>query len=150
MPRRLGEKPWRPYPSQIAALVAVSDGCSLTAGGAKIGITHQSMAQRLSSLYDRLGIKDPSTPAEYDEHHLSQWRRWKAIKICKERGWWPDGTQSPADRPLGSRRLTAEDVRAIRAAPRRVGEGVFLARQYGVHQATIYNIRSGKTWKDVT
>lgn len=152
MPRPpLGDKPWKPYPSQLAALVAVADGCSLSAGGRKLDppVGQQAMAQRLSSLYDRLGIKEPQTLAESGEHHLSQWRRWKAIKICREHGWWPEDGQTPAE-AVSSHRLTPDDIRAIRAAPRRWGEGVFLAAQYGVHRSTIYQIRSGKTWKDVT
>lgn len=149
--RPLGDKPWKPYPSQLAALVAVADGCSLTTGGRKLDppVSHQQMAQRLSTLYDRLGIKEPQTPAEYDQHHLSQWRRWKAIKICREHGWWPGDGQTPAQ-AVSSHRLTPDDVRAIRAAPHRMGEGARLAAVYGVHRTTISNIRTGKTWKDVT
>lgn len=87
-------KPWRPYPSQIQALRAVADGSSLSAGGRKIGLTHQQMASRLSMCYDRLGIKEPQTHAEMNQHHLSPWRRAKAIEICKARGWWDPDEQA--------------------------------------------------------
>ena len=84
-------KPWRPYPRQLAALQAVADGCSLTEAGRRLGgIGPAAVGSLLSMCYDRLGIKDPQTYAEAGEHHLSRYRRAKAIEICKARGWWPD------------------------------------------------------------
>lgn len=88
--RRLGAKPWRPYPSQLAVLRAVADGSSLTEAGRKLGLDHQDVSARLSGCYDRLGVKDPETFEEMREHHLSPWRRAKAIKVCKEHGWWTE------------------------------------------------------------
>lgn len=90
----LHTRPWKPYPSQLAALVAVSDGSSLTEAGLKIGKPNHSVGALLSGCYHRLGIKDPQTYAEASEHHLSRYRRDKAIEICKARGWWPDDDAS--------------------------------------------------------
>jgi hypothetical protein len=42
-------------------------------------------------------------------------------------------------------KLTMEDARAIRASTE---TSAALARQYGVVKNTIYNIRSGRTWKE--
>lgn len=86
-----GAKPWKPYPSQLEALRAVADGCSLSEGGRKIGLEQQDMASRISSLYTRLGITADNAPG----HHLSQHRRWVAIKICKDHGWWPEEHKPP-------------------------------------------------------
>lgn len=46
----------------------------------------------------------------------------------------------------GMARLTAEDVRAIRASSER---GVVLARRYGVGSGTISAVRTGRIWRHV-
>jgi len=87
----------RPYPSQLEALHAVADGCSLTEAGAKIGIDRQALGARLSAAYDRLKIDKG-----LDKPGTSQERRWKAIRVCIDQGWWP--YEPPGDlRPVPAR-----------------------------------------------
>lgn len=86
-------EPWavlRPYPKQLEALRAVADGCSLTEGGRRMGISRYELGALLSAAYSRLKIKD------LGQHQTGQDRRWKAIKICKKNGWLePDVTEAP-------------------------------------------------------
>lgn len=77
-------EPTRPTPREIRALQAAEDGVSLTVAGARIGLTAAAIGSILSGVYDRLKVKDLS------EHHLSQSRRTKAIKVCRDHGWWPE------------------------------------------------------------
>jgi hypothetical protein len=44
-------------------------------------------------------------------------------------------------------KLTTAEVEEIRAAPRFYGSGRALAEKYGVSEATICNIRAGRSWK---
>lgn len=46
-------------------------------------------------------------------------------------------------------KLNDMSVAAIRAAPRGYGQATKLAREFGVSVATIYVVRSGKTWRHV-
>jgi hypothetical protein len=86
----LGDKPWKPYPSQLAVLLAVADGTSLSQAGRDLGLDRQEVAERLSGCYDRLGIKEPQTFDEANEHPLSRWRRAKAVEVCRAHGWLED------------------------------------------------------------
>lgn len=86
----LGPKPWKPHPKQIETLQAVADGCSLGKAAERLGVPITMVASRLSGCYTRLGVKDPETDEEKQQHHLSQWRRYKAIKVCMDHGWWPE------------------------------------------------------------
>lgn len=72
-----------PTPREIRALVAVSDGCSLSVAADRLKIPVTSLSGILSIVYARLGVKD--IPA----HRLSHDRREAAIKACKDNGWWP-------------------------------------------------------------
>ena len=45
--------------------------------------------------------------------------------------------------------LTEEDVRDIRSLPKKWGDRIKLAEQYGVSPMTISDIRSGRSWKDI-
>lgn len=72
---------------------------------------------------------------------------------CTRKGRRPYGTKNgsitcPESRPRGAShsaaRLTAEDVRAIRAATESAG---VLTRQYPVSKTQICRIRSGKSWR---
>lgn len=47
-------------------------------------------------------------------------------------------------------KLTADDVRAIRAAPERYGMKSELARRYGVNNTLITRIRNGEMWAHVS
>lgn len=44
--------------------------------------------------------------------------------------------------------LKMEDVKAIRAAPKRRGYAIELAERYGVSRGTIFQIRSNKIWQE--
>ncbi len=141
-----GAKPWRPYPKQIETLVAAADGASIGLIAMRLGVPPTQVAQRLSDAYTRLGVKDiPS-------HRLSHVRRAAAIKICKDRGWWPteEGQTAAASRWAG---LTPEDVRKIRAfileEGRPTGWAARLAEQFNVSQDTIYRVASGRSWKGI-
>jgi len=81
-----GPRPWKPFPSQLEALRAVADGCTLSEAGKKIHLEPWHVASRLSGLYDRLGITLANTPG----HRLSQHRRYTAIQVCKDHGWWTE------------------------------------------------------------
>jgi DNA-binding NarL/FixJ family response regulator len=76
--------PRRPQPNQIEALQAAADGCSLAVAAQRIDITVQMIASRLSHCYDRLGIDRPG-----GMHSLSPDRRYMAIQVCRDNGWWP-------------------------------------------------------------
>lgn len=58
-----------------------------------------------------------------------------------------DGWKNHRGEKNGRARLTAEDVRKIRADPRKA-EAV--APEYGVHSSTIRNARRGTTWRQET
>lgn len=73
----------RPTPREIKALVAVADGAPLSEAARDLGWQTGHLAHVLSCVYTRLGVKD--LPA----HRLSHDRRHAAIRICKQRGWWP-------------------------------------------------------------
>lgn len=85
-----GPKPWKPYPSQLAVLRAVACGCPLSVAAEVLGLSRTAVASRLSECYERLGVKDPQTLADTDEHHQSIYRRHRAIQICVDRGWWTE------------------------------------------------------------
>jgi DNA-binding NarL/FixJ family response regulator len=76
--------PEQPTPREIKALQAAEDGSSLTVAGARMGLSAAAIGSILSHAYDRLKVKDLAG------HRLSQDRRAKAIKVCKDHGWWPE------------------------------------------------------------
>lgn len=51
-----------------------------------------------------------------------------------------------AGEAIGMSKLTLDDIRCIRAEPKRHGVGAMLARAFGVCQSNISAIRSGHTW----
>lgn len=65
-------------------------------------------------------------------------------KVRKGRGRY--NARRGAENRGGIRRLTPEQVREIKLASRDGATRADLARQYGVHEATIYLIATGKTW----
>ena len=62
-------------------------------------------------------------------------------------------TRSPDKTPRGEKhghaKLTEKSVNKIRSAEGAIGLGRLLAKKYCVSPATISNIRSGKTWRNV-
>jgi DNA-binding NarL/FixJ family response regulator len=76
--------PERPTPRELKALHAVQDGVSLAVAGARMGLSAQAIGSILSHAYDRLKI-----PKRWSQH-LSQERRYEAIRICKDHGWWDE------------------------------------------------------------
>lgn len=139
-------EPRRPYPQQIEALVIAVDGWPIAEIARRMGIGPPAVSALLSGAYARLGITRANTPG----HPLSHVRRLEARRVCRANGWWPgDESYTEPSGPVGAV-LSPDDVRAIRAAPRVRGEGVRLARRYGVSVHTVSRIRNGHSWKDVT
>jgi hypothetical protein len=83
----------KPYPTQLTALRLAAEGHSLQEIGKRMGgRPPAAVGALLSGAYSRLKItRGLSKPG------VSQERRWKAVKICKDQGWLPEDTP---DRPV--------------------------------------------------
>lgn len=81
----------------------------------------------------------------------------KAVQMMKDLEYWMgDRRREQIRRALAShdpqlhiRKLTAENVFAIRAALSRGTKRTFLAKKYGVSVRMIYRIQAGEVWKEV-
>ncbi len=62
--------------------------------------------------------------------------------------YWSQGRFNADGKPLASTRLTKEDVRAIREAPKYFGFLADLAARYGITKNYVYRIRSGRACND--
>lgn len=109
---------------------------------------------RLNRLVCLVFLGDPPSPKHHAAHgngdksdnSLSN-LRW-ATKAENEADKVLHGTDNRGIKhPLA--KLTEEQVRAIREAPRRHGIGAELARKFGVHRNTINEIRRGDKWTSV-
>lgn len=79
------------------------------------------------------------TPACVNPTHLSVGDQFRNMGDAASKGRIARGTS------VGGSRLTEQEVKEIRALLA-VTDGVSIARRYGVSNATIYNIKSGKSW----
>lgn len=81
-------------------------------------------------------------PSCVNPEHLWAGTVQENLNDCIAKGRFRTGSLRGDQNP--SSKLSDADVRAIRLAPRGYGTGIALARRYGVRQATISEIRSGK------
>jgi hypothetical protein len=78
----------KPYPKQLEALRLAAEGYSLSKIGERMGgRPPAAVGALISGAYSRLKITQG-----LEKPGVSQERRWKAIKVCKDHGWLPEDT----------------------------------------------------------